>query len=230
MKKVFSVILTTSIFFSMSLSIFADTDTAVVSSSNRNSKIVTIVSNSNADYFKQVNTAFSKGYDTVDVIFADSIDENTSTVFSQDISNVQIKERSKRYHIRKVRKISDYTGKNRIASSDGTPGITIKISKSRTISRSISGTFGAPRWVISAAIGWNVSASDTIAVEGSYKVPKKIGKKYVKKAILNAYTKYARKRYDVYYGYPNTRFAKKKGTGTAYKPIGVTFKKKIIYK
>lgn len=132
------------------------------------------------------------------------------------------------YIIKNVRSASDYTGSD-IATATGGPGITLSISKTKSISTTVSGTFGASNSLISSAVGWNVTGSTSISIQGSATVPRTHNGKKVKTMTLHAKTVYKVKKYDVYKvipGYVNS----KQGTGTTKKAKGCAFTRTYKYK
>lgn len=189
--------------------------------------------NSGDNYQKQVNELFNSGYQNVDVIFKDLEDDDID-IDDLAVDGVHVQKKSlgpvRTYYVKNVRKGKDYVGKKRIASADASPGVKIKIKQKRKVSYTLSGSFGASYNTISAEIGWNVTSSTSISISGEYTVPYKIGKKRVKRGYLDAYPKYKTKKYDVYYGIQGSKSEVKKGTGTASKVIGITFKKRHTYK
>ncbi|EOH95913.1 hypothetical protein UAY_03339 [Enterococcus moraviensis ATCC BAA-383] len=106
----------------------------------------------------------------------------------------------------------------------------LTITQTKSISTSLSGSFGASNKVISASVGWNVTGSTSIAISGSYKVPSKIGNKKVKNCKLTAHTVYKTKKFDVHKMPWNSTKWSKQGTGTVKKAYGVSFKKSFTYK
>ena len=69
----------------------------------------------------------------------------------------------------------------------------ISIEETKSVSSTVSGTYGASYSGISAAVGWNVTASTSVAIKGEYDVPYKVGKKKVKRVYLDAYPKFKTK-------------------------------------
>ena len=191
---------------------------------------VEIYAASNSDYQTQVANLFDKGFEQVDVIFTDSADYPSFTKEPADNNEIKQIGPVKTYYVKNVRKAADYVGKSRIASADGPPGVKISIEETKSVSSTVSGTYSASYSGISAAVGWNVTVSTSVAIKGEYDVPYKVGKKKVKRGYLDAYPKYKTKKYDVYYGIKGTSNETKKGTGTARKAIGVSYTKYNKYK
>jgi len=212
--------------------LFALSSIAVSAASpTRPNKTATIYASTQSDYLGRVETLLENGADRVDVIFSDLKDEE-ELIALEDKPQNSLKSVGpiRTYYIKNVRKGSDYVGNYRLASADGAPGITLSISKRKSVETTVSGTFGATYKAISAAVGWSVSGSTSVSVQGSYKVPYTYGGKRVKWGYLDAYPKYKTKLYDVYYGIQGTSSEVKKGTGTTRKAIGVSFKKRHTYK
>ncbi len=206
---------------------------AFVRGVNDRGKSISINAKSTDNYQTRVAELFKNGYETVDVIFTDMEDENlklndlsliTSSSDTKSIGPVRT------YYIKNVRRVTDYVGTTRIASTDGPPGVRIWIETTTAVSSTYSGTFGVSTNVISYSVGWNVTGSTSISIGGNYDIPYKVGNKTVKRGYLEAYPKYKTKKYDVYYGIQGTTNEVKKGTGTARKAIGVSFKKYNTYK
>ena len=139
-----------------------------------------------------------------------------------------------RYRVTNVRNGNDYTGTSKIATVSGTPGMTISISKTKTIGRTYSVTAGTvSKSQINAAVGYSVSGSDSISISGSYKVPKKYNGRNVKSASLDAYVIYKTKNFTVQrrkvqnvLQFPWTDY----GSGYSRKPYGISFRKTCTYK
>lgn len=139
-----------------------------------------------------------------------------------------------KYRVTNVRNGSDYTGTSKIATVSGTPGMTISISKTKTVGRTYSVTVGTvSKSQINAAVGYSVSGSDSISISGAYKVPKKCNGKNVKSASLNAYVIYKTKNFTVqrqkvqnvlHFSWTDY------GSGYSRKPYGISFRKTYIYK
>lgn len=194
-------------------------------------KSISIYVESGTDYSDKVEELLDEGYTSVDVLFTDLEEETLSQVnLEQEQSTKKSVGPVRTYYVKNVRKGSDYIGNYRLASADGPPRVTLSISETKSVSTTVSGTFGASNSTISAAVGWSVTGSSSVTVSGSYKVPTKIGNKYVKRGYLDAYPKFKTKLYDVYYGIQGTSSEVKKGTGTTRKAIGVSFKKRHTYK
>lgn len=204
-----------------------------VSANNGTEKTISITAKSTDNYQARVSKLFDDGYETVDVTFTDleeeKLDCSNSSLVSPSANTKSIGP-IKTYYIKNARKVADYVGTARLASTDGPPGVRIWIETTKSVSSTYSGQFGASVKSISAAEGWSVTGSTSVSIGGDYTVPYKVGKKTVKRGHLEAYPKYKTKKYDVYYGIQGTTNEVKKGTGTARKAIGVSFKKYNTYK
>ncbi|MCY7772041.1 hypothetical protein MOC99_21885 [Bacillus haynesii] len=117
----------------------------------------------------------------------------------------------------------------RLWTVSGNPGITLRLDHSFQVQAGVTATFGMSKSDISAQIGFNVSKSYTTTSSGTYKVPSKYKGKKVKRAELSAYPIFNNWSYKVYYDGIASFGEVYKGTGKAYKPSGVHFKKKIYY-
>jgi hypothetical protein len=110
----------------------------------------------------------------------------------------------------------------------GDKGTRVALSKTYSKSSSASGTFGANNGIISAGVGWNVSASFSVSGSNSWYVPYTDDNgRSVARGKLEMRTVYQVKSYDVYA--VTSTGTSYRGTGTAKKPLGVDFKKVFIY-
>ncbi|WP_266513416.1 MULTISPECIES: hypothetical protein [unclassified Streptomyces] len=116
-----------------------------------------------------------------------------------------------------VHSIGTSCGKKVIASASGPGKMTLRIDDNRSVSSTLSKHIDASKGVISAGVGWDVTKSHSITVSGAKDVPRG------KYGTLNAYTKYAGKKFDVQVLDLNTWVTVQKGK-KANKPIGVCFK------
>lgn len=133
------------------------------------------------------------------------------------------------YVVRNVVKKSDVTGSSDIGIATGTPGITLSIGTTESVSTTLSARFGASYALISGAVGWDVTGSTSIHINGSAKVPSTHNGKSVKTMTLHAKPIYQVKSFDVYkivIGYLET----KEGTGTTKKAYGLSYTKTYVYK
>ncbi|MDV7222164.1 hypothetical protein [Streptomyces prunicolor] len=116
-----------------------------------------------------------------------------------------------------VHSIGTSCGKQVIASASGRGKMTLRIDDTRSVGSVLSKSIEASKGVISAGVGWDVTKSHSITVSGAKDVP---SGKY---GTLNAYTKYAGKKFDVQVNDQNSWVTIQK-VKKAYKPIGVCFK------
>ncbi|GIO22810.1 hypothetical protein [Oceanobacillus sp. J11TS1] len=124
----------------------------------------------------------------------------------------------------KYLKLSDAYGPT-INSAAGDPGITMDLPYSKSHAATYSGDYGLTSSIISMAVGFNVTGSYSVSSAGSYKVPSTVDKKKVKTATINSKLIYQRCSYTVVSPeYPSGK------EGTAKKPIGIYYQKKITYK
>ena len=133
------------------------------------------------------------------------------------------------YQVKNVVSKGDVTGTSDLAIAVGEPGITVSIEKTKSVSTTLSATFGATHSAISAAVGWDVTGSESVSIKGSAKVPSKHNDKIVKTMTLHAKPVYKVKEFDVYRyvpGYVNDKV----GTGKTKKARGVSFTKTYVYK
>ncbi|NMF16609.1 hypothetical protein [Bacillus altitudinis] len=122
-------------------------------------------------------------------------------------------------------------GKKVLWKTSGQPGILVSLSKSFSVNAGVTATFGMPIKEMNAQIGFTINKTVTVTNTGSYKVPKKHKGKKVKRATVTAYALYNNWSYKVYYtGILALKSNEYKGTGRAYKPVGIYFTKKIYYK
>lgn len=154
--------------------------------------------------------------------------------FIEDIDNnfddqIQSRAGVTKYRVTGVKNGNDYTG-GAIATTSGGPGVNLKISQKKSISTSFSGSFGASNKILNASLGWNVTGSTSVSIEGAYKVPSKIGNKKVKTATLKAHTVYKVKNYNVEKMAWNSTKWSKAGSGNSKKAYGIAFKKSYTYK
>lgn len=135
-----------------------------------------------------------------------------------------------KYRVRNVKAASDKTDSGAIATVSGGPGLQLSISQTKSVSTSLSGTFGASKGAISAEVGWNVTGSTSISISGSYKVPSTVNGKKVKSCKLNAHVVRKRKSFVVDKMAWNSTKWETQGTGYVSKAYGISFKKVFTYK
>lgn len=101
-----------------------------------------------------------------------------------------------------------------LATASGFGGLTISIAKTSTVSNTVGATFGASKSMISAALKYNVTSSESIAIKGQWKIPNNLAR-----GTLNAHVVYENYFYTVRLG------STVKGTDYSQHPIGVEFKR-----
>ncbi|MCX4665586.1 hypothetical protein OG453_02665 [Streptomyces sp. NBC_01381] len=122
----------------------------------------------------------------------------------------------------KVRSIGTKCGKKPMALASGPGGMTLSIEETRTRGTVLSKKIDLAKGGISAGVGWDVTRSRSIAIRGTWDVPKKY-----KRGYLRAYTKYAGKKFNVQRLTMHTEndWVTIQKNKKAWKPIGVCFKK-----
>lgn len=116
------------------------------------------------------------------------------------------------------------TGTRTLAVATGRPGDTLTITQTKSISNSYSCSASVSTSLISACVGFTVTASESIGISGSAVVPYTVGSREVSSMNLIANPTYDYYSYDVYQG---SSFVT---TGTAQHAIGVSFRKTYSYK
>lgn len=103
------------------------------------------------------------------------------------------------YRVVKVKSLSKQLSTSYFASVQGSPGITLSITSSKSVSRSYSCTANVSVKAINTAIGWSQSASDQLSITkgGSWKVPAKANGKAVKTGTLRGYVYLDRYEYKI---------------------------------
>lgn len=159
-------------------------------------------------------------------------DENKKIMKDSVVSSKAfIKFPPEKWTIKGKKYTGETVGKKVLWKTAGDPGITISLAKSLSVSTGVTATFGMPIKEMNAQIGFTINKTVTVTNTGSYKVPKKHKGKKVKKATVEAYALYDNWSYKVYYtGILALKSEEYKGTGRAYKPSGIYFKKKLHYK
>lgn len=234
MRKILIVVLALVVSFSMISVSFADIGTNITEANDDSVIIYAKIDEAETKVKDKVDMAFSNpDVETVEVIYSDdllSIDKKDSMLLENKNSiAVQSASSPIYYYVKNVKRILDYKSSSDIAVASGGPGVTLGISKTKTISTTFSATFGASVKAISAAIGWNIVGSTSISVSGSAKVPARHNGKKVKSMTLHAKTIYKVKTYDVYKNIPGY-VNKKTGTGNTKKAYGVAFSRTYKYK
>ena len=217
----------------LALSIFLLLPTIATASSPSDTVVIIADLQSPGSYRSQVDLFLSDpSIDEVTVL--DALVGNSLSVISADPIIEPNTVVIYRYRAVNVHDLSDQTGTTKIATSQGEPGVTVSISKTVSVSNSFTTTLGGIQaGTVTASVGFNVSASESIAVGGSALVPETHDGKAVLYMNLDAYTVYSRKGFDVerHKSSNGMNFGwSAYGTGTAKRAYGVSFKKTYTYK
>lgn len=134
------------------------------------------------------------------------------------------------YSVEKLKDLGRVVMAKELQILSGEPGIKLNLAISESVSAGITGTFGASKSDISAAVGFNVSGSKTVTYGGYYNVPKRHDGKKVKRVELIAKPLCKKVKYAVYL---KTKYGMTKkvlrGKGYAYYPVGIHYTKKFYY-
>jgi len=103
------------------------------------------------------------------------------------------------YKVVPVKKLGRVLSSSYFASVEGTPGITISITKTQSVARSYSCTLNVSIKEINTALGWSKSTTDQVSVSngGSWKVPSKYKNKSVTRGVLRGYVYMDRYEYKI---------------------------------
>ena len=205
---------------------------------NNNNETNTITIEANLDnpeeYAEEVEYYLSSP-DIDEVIVLDTT-EGTSTTFEDIDTETSISSvTTYTYRISNVQNAGTWTGSNIIAIAEGTPGITISISTTKSVENTYS-TNVSVNLVnkITAAVGYSVTGSTSVTVSGSAKVPGTHNGKKVKTMRLNAKAIYQKKTFRIdrhkSVGGINHGWTNGWGSGNSSKPVGVSFSKTFTYK
>lgn len=124
---------------------------------------------------------------------------------------------------RNITYIGTTIGSTSVWDTEGKPGMTISTAFNKSVTSTVSATFGASYSDLSANLSFTIGKSYGVTSTGSYVVPKTYNGKTVSKVVLKAYPKYKKysmevyKRNDIYFRYDY------KGTANAYYPTGISF-------
>ena len=228
-RKFLCFVLILAMMMSLGVTAFADED------SSENNTCVTIYA-SELDSIDTISELLNDpDVECVNVIF-DSFDNSDYCFISEDSQNESgISPNSfggpiHTIYVKDVRAGADHYGTTVLAKAEGQPGITVSISQTKTVSTTLSATFGASKSDISAKVGWSVTGSESLTIGGSYTVPYTYNGKNVKTATLCARAIYKVKYFDVYKGIPGTATESFLGTGNTKHPFGISFYKTYVYK
>lgn len=135
-----------------------------------------------------------------------------------------------KYRVKNVKNTGETLGKILYTSDEGAPGITIGISREKSISASCSIELTAVKKAVGAALGFNVSASYSISASSSWTVPKKYKGKKVKYGYIIAKPVYNNYSFSVYIHSNRVKEAFLQN-GTARKPKGrMRIEKRVKYR
>lgn len=127
------------------------------------------------------------------------------------------------YTLKNKRYTGRTRGSNKLAEASGGPGITLTIQKTVGASNTHSCASGVDAGTINACVGFNVTASESISVSGSYTVPSQLNGRNVSMGYLIAYPLYDCYSFDVYMS------SYYLSSGTAKQAVGCTFLKTHTY-
>lgn len=138
------------------------------------------------------------------------------------------------YRITNVTSGKDYTGKTAIAVAKGGPGDSLSIKKTKSVSCTYSCSVSAITAAkITAAVGYDVTKSESVEISGTATVPSTHNGKTVKKMTYTAYPIYKTKSFTVqrkkHIGAYHMLPWKDYSTGYARRPYGVDFEKTYTY-
>jgi len=117
-------------------------------------------------------------------------------------------------------------------STNGTPGHTLQLSRTNTISNSVTATFGAPNNTISSAVGFNVTAANSITNGTSRLVPATHGGRSVRTMTITAHPYISTTTFRTYRRsehLPSTAPWEFRGSGTATRQLGVAFRDSFTF-
>ncbi|MEU5686265.1 hypothetical protein [Streptomyces venezuelae] len=121
---------------------------------------------------------------------------------------------AKRAAAKKVKKVKyqgELCGLRKIQKTSGRGKTTLVMTVSKSVSSEVSTEVGIDYKIVSAAVGFKVTKSYTVEDQTRFEVPKN------KFGYIEAYPLYDKYTFSIYQG------SKKKGEGTALRPVGVCF-------
>lgn len=141
----------------------------------------------------------------------------------EDLDEDEIISRMASYKVSNVKYLGEYIDYGTVYQTlSGESGITLNLGLQKSISASVTNTFGVSNSDISSSVGFNVSKSYSVSYGGSYTVPSNVNR-----AVLKAHPLYEKYEYGIYLrgkmGLPDTRMK----TGYALKPIGIHYSKEF---
>ncbi|MFJ2774356.1 hypothetical protein [Streptomyces sp. NPDC087300] len=113
--------------------------------------------------------------------------------------------------VKKVKYQGELCGLRKIQKTSGRGKTTLVMTVSKSVSSEVSTEVGIDYKIVSAAVGFKVTKSYTVEDQTRFEVPKN------KFGYIEAYPLYDKYTFSIYKG------TKKKGEGTALRPVGVCF-------
>lgn len=172
-----------------------------------------------------VNVIFDDDFDTDSALASAENDTGTVSPFAfgggGGVVNL--------YYVKNVRSAPDVYGANVLAKAKGVPGITISINTTEEVAVTLNGTYGVTTSTIEASVGWEVTGTTSVAIQGSFTVPATNGNRAVKSAELTATPIYRVKKFDCYTRIQGSSTETYLGTGTTMRAYGVSFHKTFQY-
>ena len=190
-----------------------------------------------ASYVHELNSLM-EDHSVMRVIVIDPslIQEPGKTVVEQDEEGT-VATRGKFYTYRVVDPTigANYRGSTMIATADGTPGDDLRIAEVVKVQRTYSCSVSAVvTETITAAVGYDITASHEVTVEGKATVPSYYGGKAVERMHYNAYPVYQTTNFTVQRKLHNNGVIlapwEDCGSGYARNPIGASFDRVYEYK
>lgn len=135
----------------------------------------------------------------------------------------------RKHRVNNVKSLTNVNG-SVFASTSGSPGMTLSLSVSESVSRSVTAKFGASNKMIETAVGFSVTGKVTVTNSTSMKVPTNHNNRNVKRMTLSARPIMQRKSFRVQSAPSAGSTWRTEGTGTASRPIGVAYTKSYTYK
>lgn len=141
----------------------------------------------------------------------------------EDLDDNEIVSKMASYKVKNIQNLGEYIDYSTVYQTlSGASGITLNLGLQKSISASVTSTFGVSKSDISSSVGFNVSKSYSVSYGGSYTVPSNVSR-----AVLKAHPLYEKYEYGIYLrgkmGLPDTRME----TGYALKPIGIHYSKEF---
>lgn len=115
-----------------------------------------------------------------------------------------------------------YFTNQRIGASEGYGPINLKVEVSRSVSATFSANYGVKAEVVSAGVGYSVTASYGVASSGSWDVPSGTYGR------LEAYALHDKHSWDIWEDDCGTPTDTYRGSGNSWKPNGSVYFKKVV--